>query len=620
MNKKQLANDCISLIGGKQNIQSVAHCFTRLRFTLKNQSLADLKTIKGLDGVLDVQEVGTQTQIVIGPGVQEIYREVVDILGDLKDSNQAGKKQEHVKGKWLPKLFDTVTGIFGPIIPIITAAGMVKAVLAILVLLGLSKDSQEYYMINFISDATFYFFPIFLGFSSGNKFGCNPYLAAVIGGVLLHPNFTALLEAGDPVHFFGAPVVLYKYASSVLPIILITLFMSYVQRFAEKISPNFIKAILVPLLVIGITAPIGLLIIGPIGAILGDGLAACVSYLDNNIPFLVPTLMGAFCPLLVFVGMHNALTPLASISLASTGFETIQGPGMLASNIAQGAASLAVALKSKNQKNKQLAFSASATALCGITEPALYGVTFKYKRPLIAVMIGGGVAGLYAGLTHLVRFSFGSPGFPTLPVFIGEDPSNFRNAVITLIISFVITFILTWILGFKEEKDDQNQPTLAQDTSHNREVKHIEITSPLEGQVISLANVNDPTFASGAVGRGAAVIPEHNTIYAPCNGKIITVFETKHAIGILGEDGEEILIHLGINTVELHGQYFDIQVGAGDIIKKGQALGTMDIQKIKEAGYDITSPIIITNSNIFLEVLGADEKKIRKDNTLITIF
>ncbi|MGG7141863.1 beta-glucoside-specific PTS transporter subunit IIABC [Clostridium nigeriense] len=618
MDNKQLAIKCIELIGGKKNVKSVAHCATRLRFTLLDQKKSDLKEIKNLDGVLDVQVVGAQTQIIIGPNVQNVYKEVRKIVGETSES--AGETCE--KKNPVDKLLDTVSGIFGPIIPVITAAGMVKAVLAILVLCGLSKQSQEYYIINFISDATFYFFPILLAFSSGNKFGCNPYLAAVIGGVLLHPSFIALVEAGDPVALFGIPIKLYKYASSVLPIILIVWFMSYVEKFADKVSPNFIKAILKPLLIVAITAPIALSAIGPIGAFLGDLLAAGVNFLDTNIPFLVPTLMGTFCPLLVFVGMHTTLTPLASLSLADKGFETIQGPGMLASNIAQGSASLAVALKTKNPKVKQLAFSASATALCGITEPALYGVTFKFKKPLIAVMIGGGVAGLYAGITRLVRFSFGSPGFATLPVFIGEDPSNFKNALITVAISFIVTFVLTWIIGFEDEIDENNKESNKEEFNQqkiNLNNQTVEIITPLQGRVVPLSEVNDPTFASGAVGQGVAILPTDNNIYSPVNGEVVTVFNSKHAIGINGENGEEILIHLGINTVELEGKYFDIKVKDGEKITKGQLLGTFDREKIKKAGYEIISPILITNSKLFLEVIPTKNELVGKDDKLITL-
>lgn len=618
MDNKQLAIKCIELIGGKKNVKNVAHCATRLRFTLVDQKKTDLKQIKNLDGVLDVQVVGAQTQIIIGPNVQNVYKEVRKIVGETSESaNETAEKKSPVD-----KLFDTVSGIFGPIIPVITAAGMVKAILAILVLCGLSKQSQEYYIINFISDATFYFFPILLAFSSGNKFGCNPYLAAVIGGVLLHPSFIALVEAGNPVALFGIPIKLYKYASSVLPIILTVWFMSYVERFAEKVSPNFIKAILKPLLIIGITAPIALSAIGPVGAFLGDILASGVNFLDTNIPFLVPTLMGTFCPLLVFVGMHTTLTPLAAMSLANKGFEAILGPGMLASNIAEGAASLAVALKTKNPKTKQLALSAGATALCGITEPALYGVTFKFKKPLIAVMIGGGVAGLYAGITHLIRFSFGSPGIPTLPVFIGEDPANFKKALITLAISFIVTFVLTWILGFEDEIYENNKESNKEEFNQQKislNNQTIEIITPLQGKVVPLSEVNDPIFASGAVGQGVAILPTNNNIYSPVNGQVTTVFNSKHAIGISGENGEEILIHLGLNTVELEGKYFDIKVKDGEKITKGQLLGTFDREKIQKAGYEIISPILITNSSLFLEVIPTKNELVDKEDKLITL-
>lgn len=614
MNERQLAQDCIRLVGGPGNIETAAHCFTRLRLTLKDQSKAKADELQALPDVLEVQEVGSQTQIIIGPGVDRVYTEVMAQLGDATES-QASSSGKREPKSIIATLFDTVTGIFGPIIPVITAAGMVKAVMALMVLFGLPNDSQEYYIVNFISDAAFYFFPILLGFSAGNKFGCNPYLTALVGAALVHPNFAALVDAGDPVSFFGIPVMLNTYSSSVFPIILTAWFMKYVTRFAEKISPSFIKAILVPLLVVGISAPVAILFIAPIGSLLGNALAAGINLLENNVPFLVPTLVGAFCPLLVFVGMHNALTPLESLSFATVGHASIQGPGMLASNIAEGAASLAVAIKSKNKDNRQLAFSAAATALCGITEPALYGVTFKYKRPLVAVMIGGGIAGLYAGITGIVRYSFGSPGIPTLPIWIGDDPSNFINALITVAISFTITFILTWIFGFEEEN-----ATPAASTPADATITSIEVESPLDGEVIALSDVKDSAFASGSIGHGCAVVPAAGDVYAPVSGTIITVFATKHAIGIMGDDGEEVLIHLGINTVELEGAHFDITVSEGDRVSAGQKIGTMDIDTIKAAGYDTTTPVIITNSNEFLEVIGAKPGTVRHGDAAISIF
>lgn len=321
MDNKQLATKIVELVGGEGNVQACAHCYTRLRFTLKNNSLAKMDELKAIDGVLDVQQVGAQTQVIIGPGVNRVYDEVASVLGSLEGAAAADEGPQEKQGL-VSRLMDTVTGIFGPIIPTLVAGGMTKAIMAICVL-------------------------------------------------------------------FGIPVMLVSYSSSVLPAILITWFMSYVQRFAEKIAPNFIKAILVPMITVLVTAPIGLLLIGLIGTFLGQGLAAVMNFLDSNAPFLVPTAMGAFTPLLVFVGMHNTLLPVATVQLSTRGYETVFGPGMLASNIAQGAASLAVGLKSKDEKAKQLALSASATALCGITEPALNGVTFRHKRVLLSVIIGG---------------------------------------------------------------------------------------------------------------------------------------------------------------------------------------------------------------------------------------
>lgn len=463
MDNAQLASDCVRLVGGKENVATVTHCFTRLRFKLKDKSKADLEALKELDGTLDALEVGDQTQIIIGPQVNEVFKEVEKIVGSsvadptpVQDDAAAKADAAAGEGKGFSvgTLLDTVTGIFAPVITAITAGGMVKAVLLIMGLLGLPTDSQEYYILNFIADSVFYFLPILLAFSSANKFGCNPYIAAIVGGVLLHPNWNALVSAGDPVSFFGLPVTLYSYSSSVLPIILTVLFMSYVERFAEKVSPNVVKAVLQPLLTLGITAPVALIVIGPLGSFIGGIFASILSFLDSNVPILVPTLVGAVCPLLVFAGMHLAIFPsLQTIQLADMGYETVCGPGMLASNMAIAGATLATAFRVKSAKNREMSISTGVTALCGITEPALYGVVFKYHRPLIAGMVGGAVGGLFAGFMHLKRYAFATPGIPALPTFMGDDPMNIVIAVATVAISFVVAFIVSWILGVDEDDD-----------------------------------------------------------------------------------------------------------------------------------------------------------------------
>lgn len=455
MDNVQLAQDCVRLVGGAENVASVTRCATRLRFKLVDRSRAQKDDIEALDGVAKVMEVGEQTQIVIGPQVNEVFKEVEKLVGKgAEGASQPARESgaaDNSRSAIIGRVLDTVTGIFSPIIPVLTAGGMVKAVLLILGLFGLPSTSQEYYILNFIADSAFYFLPALLAFSSARKFGCNPYIAAVVGGVLLHPNWSALVSSGEPVSFFGAPVRLVSYGSSVLPIILTVLFMSFVERLAEKYSPNAIKAILQPLLTLGVTAPVALIVIGPLGNWIGSIVAGAISFLDSNMPILVPTIVGVCLPLLVFAGMHLAIFPaIQTVQLADVGYETVCGPGSLASNFAMAGATLAAALRMKKGKNRELGLSAGITALCGITEPALYGVAFKYHKPLISAMIGGGVAGLVAGIFRLKRYALATPGIPALPTFMGDDPNNIIIAIVVAIVGFAIGFVVSWLLGVKE--------------------------------------------------------------------------------------------------------------------------------------------------------------------------
>ncbi len=606
MNKEQLAKDCIRLVGGKRNIKNCGHCSTRLRLTLKNLDKVDTEGLKKTEGVIDVQQVGTQTQIIIGPDVQDVYKVIAAQLDG--QTSSGGDEPDKQKGNLIGRFFDIVTGIFGPIIPVITASAMVKAVLAILVLVGLSTDSQEYYLINMVSDVPFYFFPVLLGFSCGKKFGCNPYMAAVIGGVLLHPNFSSLVSAGEAVTFFSLPVRLVSYSSSVLPIILCAAFMSVVEKFANRISPKYVKSILVPLLTIAITAPVSLIILAPLGNALGSIFGSFINFVDERVYFLPGLLVGTLTPFLVFGGLHYGFTPFTTLSIAEKGYEGIAGPGMLASNMAEGAAALAVSIRSKNPNRKSLAFSSGVTALCGITEPALYGITFKDKRVLISVMIGGGVGGLYAGLTHLVRTALGTTALTTLPVFITENPMNIVHALITVGIAFVITFVLVffWVkdpdVSDKTEGGDADKAADKESTYSSAAKADDVIVSPLSGTFCPLNEVKDPTFSSEAVGKGCAVIPDSGEVKAPVNGTVVTVFPSQHAIGLKSDKGTEILVHLGLDTVELNGSGFEVCVKSGDRVTAGQLIARMDLEKIAKAGYDTTSPVVVTNSQEYASI------------------
>lgn len=460
---KELAEQCIRLVGDAENILSVSHCATRLRFTLGDINKVDKEALAKVPGVIKVMQVGTQTQIIIGsdaPDVYNIVSKMVDeqkaageVEGDAHPEDLEAPAKDAKKPSVIGRVFDACSQMFTPLVPAFTAAGMIKAVLAVLVALSVvSKQSSEYQIINYVSDAIFYFLPIYLGVTSATYFGCNKYIAAAIAAMFVHPTYTGFVSAGDPITFFGIPLVLYNYSSTVFPTILTVWFMSYVEKFARKISPKAVKAILEPMLTLLITFPVGLFLLGPIGAELGEVLMRMMEVLDAKAAWLVPTLIGATTPFLVFVGMHRSVGTLETMQIAQSGSSSLFGPGMLASNIAQGAATIVTALKSKNPKTKSLAMSAGITALCGITEPALYGFTSHNKKALAATCIGGAVGGFYGGITHVVRYAKGAPGLPTLPVFIGLDnPNNFMNACIVAVLGFVISFVVAWVIMKPED-------------------------------------------------------------------------------------------------------------------------------------------------------------------------
>lgn len=594
MDTKKLAEDCVRLVGGKENVISVIHCATRLRFQLKDMGKAQIKEIEALKDVMAVKEVGAQTQIIIGPNVNKVYDEVIKLVGDL--SENAGAENEE-KQKLSAKILDMVSGIFAPIIPLITGAGMIKAVLTILVVLGLPDTSQEYYILNFIADSAFYFFPVVLGFSSARKFGCNPYLAAMIGGVLLHPNWSALVTAGDPVSFFGIPVKLFSYSSSVLPIILTVWFMSYVERFADKYSPSIVKAILKPLVTLAVTSLVALIIIAPLGAYIGGILAKGIAFLDTNAPALVPTIVGGVQPFLVFFGMHLAIfPPLQTIQLADMGYEIVTGPGFLAANLAIAGATMGIAVRSKNRSVKELAFSSGFTALCGITEPAIYGTIVKFKRAILAVIIGGVSGGLFAGIFHLKRYAIATPGIPALPTFIGEDPNNILFAVGTVIIAFVVSFAVAYLFGIKDE------PAAEAPVMEKIETENNTIYSPINGNVIERKDIPDPTFAGGVLGEGVGIEPSEPRVYAPFNGTVVMVADTRHALGLQSDDGIQLLIHVGIDTVDMNGDGFDVKCSVGDTIQCGQTLLEFDPEKIKKAGHPSVTAVLVGNSEDYKKV------------------
>lgn len=616
MTEKELASTLLMLVGGKQNIVAVEHCMTRLRFNLKDSSQADTQKILNIQGIISVVDKGGQYQIVIGNTVKDVYKEFIK-LGDFQNNEISDEKKGIVN-----KILDTISGIFIPIVPVLAGAGMLKALLALLTMLKVvAPDSQTYQFLNFMGDSVFYFMPIIIAASASKKFHVNQFVAMGIGAILMHPTFMNMIavakESQTGLEVFGLPVSLVSYSSSVIPIILAIWFMSYVEPITDRYMPKSIRIFMTPLITMLVVGIATLVAIGPLGNICGQLLGDAIGMLNHYVSWLVPLLVGTFTPLMVMTGMHYGLIPIGINLLATTGFDTVAGPGMMVSNIAQGGASLAVAFRCKNTEIKSLAASAGISAVCGITEPAMYGISLRFKKPLIAAMIGGGAAGLFIGIMGVGRYAQVSPGLFALPSFLGEKGiSNLIYAIIGCAIAFIVSFIISFILGIDEPKEDVK-------LNEQKEIKldDEEIFAPLKGQVISLDKVNDSVFSSGSLGKGMAIIPSEGKIYAPADGTISAFFETGHAIGVTSKHGAEILIHVGIDTVNLKGKYFYPKVKQNEQVKKGELLLEFDLNKMKEEGYDCTTMIIVTNSQQYTSVQSVkiDEADKNKELMILTI-
>ncbi|MGO3399225.1 MAG: beta-glucoside-specific PTS transporter subunit IIABC [Serratia proteamaculans] len=593
MDYKQLGLEILARVGGNGNVSKLTHCATRLRMEFNDDSKVEAKAIEALPGVISVVERGGQFQIVVGNNVQQTFRTLQKEIGAL-EGRQSDKKSQ-ARGGVISQIISVISTTFTPVIPAITGAGMIKALLAILKLTGtIDAASPTYHLLDTIADAAFFFLPVLLAYGAAIKFECNPILAMTIAGVLLHPNLAQMLAAGTPIDFIGIPVRMADYAGSVLPIIFTVWLMSYIERFAEKVSPTMIKFFTKPMIILLVTAPLALVVVGPFGIFLNDLVAAGATIVDGKASWLIPMLMGGLQPFLVITGTAWAMTPIATGQLSKNGFEMINGPGMLASNIAQGAATLCVAFRTKNKNLRQLASSAGFTALLGITEPSLYGVTLKLRRPLIAAMIGGGCAGVYAGLSGLVRYAFVSPGLAALPAFIGENPMNIVHALVTCAIAIVVTFALTWILGFEDPVEEQDTAVTASLSGDEQQ-----IFSPLSGQLVALDQVNDDVFSQGLLGQGVAIRPQEGLLRAPLDGEVVTFLPSMHAVGIKGDNGVELLVHIGIDTVNLAGQHFSSNLQIGDRVKMGDELVRFDLAAIAGLGYDLTTPVLVVNSEAF---------------------
>lgn len=633
MDYENVARKILQRVGGKENVISLVHCMTRLRFTLKDESIVDDEAVKKTKGVMGVMKKAGQYQIIIGNDVANVFAEL-NKLGNF--SNEAPKKVPEKKEKKniVSMLMDTISGIMAPVIPAIIGAAMIKVLLTLLPMIGiLSTKGNTYNLLSVMGDGAFFFMPVLIAVSASKKFGTNMYYAASIALIMLHPNFISLMseanEAGEVVKFLKfIPVTYASYSYSVIPIILAVWSLRYVEKLVDKITPVVTKNFLKPMLVILIEAPIALIVLGPLGAICGNVLSDVVYFVHDQLGFIAIGIVAGIYPFVVMAGMHHAFTPIKLGMIATTGYENFICIGELCSNMAQGAAALAVSIRSKNKDFKQVAGSSAFSALfAGITEPALYGVTLRLKRPMLGACIGAAAGGLFGGFFQMKCFGIATPAIVTIVQYVEEDRAvSLLIAALTILLTVVVTFVATMIIGFEDivDEDDEMEDVMQEEILKApekllEEGEEIHISSPVEGKSIPLEEVKDATFSQGILGKGLAVIPEKGEVVAPFDGKIDVMFETGHAVGLTSEKGVELLIHIGIDTVNLEGKYFYPKKSSGDIVKKGDVILTFDKEEITEAGYDITTPIIVSNTDRFAEILAEPSGQVKELDEIIVV-
>lgn len=601
MNYKNLCEKIIYLVGGKDNIQNVVHCVTRLRFTLTDQSLADIDKILELKEVIDVIANEAVFQIVIGPQVMDVYKDFMKLLGD--DIQQEATVKKNIWRSVLDLMSESISPILQPLL----AAGMLAGVLSILSLTGIiSAESSTYMIIDSLRNAIFYFLPVFMAMSCAKKLNANPYLAVALAVTLLSTGINGV----EGLNFFGIPLPTITYSNSFFPIILAVWLMGNVDKVLSRIIPNAITYFFKPVLTLLICLPVTLLLFGPMGTWLGDAINLVCQFLMNTVGnWIVVALFAALQPFLTMFGAGKFVMPILMNFLTTQGYDPIFLVGALISDAAVGGALLGYFLRAKSSQQKQLFGATAFSAFMNITEPGIYGVFVKFRRPFFAVMIGGGLGGMFAGLMEVKAYSYA--GLVSLTAWIGDgDYNNFYFAVIAVVIAIIGAGIASYFLGIPDT-DEEN--------SVQNKKRNLEIHAPVEGKVISLTDVEDKAFASEALGKGIAFMPEEDIIYAPVSGEVVTLFPTQHAIGLKTDYGIEVLIHIGIDTVELNGKYFKSFIKQGDHVHIGQEMIHFDREAISKEGFDNTVIMVITNSHDYLDIVPTNENQLSLNQSCLTV-
>ena len=635
MKYEQLAKDIIENVGGKENVNSVVHCITRLRFKLKDEGKANTDVLKNMEGVVTVMKSGGQYQVVIGNHVSDVYKAVAEIGGFQNQSpveDDGDKKKQGVFNSFI----DIISGIFTPTLGVLAATGMIKGFNSLFVALGWFSDkSGTYQILNAVGDALFYFFPIFLGYTAMKKFGGNHFIGMAIGAALVYPTLSGL-SAGNPLYtlfagtmfespihitFLGIPVILMSYSSSVIPIIISTYVAAKLENWLKKVIPDVVKLFLVPFFTLIIIVPLTFIVIGPIATWAGQLIGQLTLWLIGLSPIIAGVFLGAFWQVFVIFGLHWGLIPIAINNIMVMGQDTILSL-IFPATFAQIGAVLAIMLKTKDKKLKSLSIPAFISGIFGVTEPAIYGITLPRKKPFIISCIAAAIGGGIIGAFNVKGYIMGGLGIFAFPSFIHPKDGitmGLWGAAIGALAAFILGYILTTLFGGKEKKSEvvveSTTPQQKQAVDH---LKNEIISSPFNGEVKALSELKDAAFASGALGKGVAIEPSEGKLVSPVSGTISALFPTNHAVGITTEEGAEILIHIGMDTVQLDGKYFSAHTTQGAHVEKGQLLIEFDVEKIKGAGFLLTTPVVVTNHEHYNLAL-TNEKQVKAGNRLIEL-
>lgn len=618
MKYEKLAKDIIENVGGKGNINSLTHCVTRLRFKLKDESKANTEVLKNMDGVVTVVQSGGQYQVVIGNHVPDVYADVCKVAGLATEESDDSSEE---KMNPFDRFIDIISGVFQPTLGVLCATGMIKGLCAILVSFGvLVATDSTYIILNAIGDCLFNFFPVFLGFTAAKKFKMNQFTGMAIGAAMVYPAITAL--AGTTVEFFGIPIMMpsSSYQSTVIPVILAVYVASKLEKVFKKIIPDVVKTFLVPFFTLLVIVPVTFMAIGPVTTYASNWLGDITLAVYNFSPIVAGVLIGGLWQVFVMFGLHWGLIPLALNNLAVLGYDPLLATSV-AVCFAQTGVVMAICTKTKSKKLRSLCIPSIISGIFGVTEPAIYGITLPRKKPFVLSCIVGGITGGIVGFFGCKGYSAGAMGIFALPAYInptGADMS-FYGMAIAMVVGLILGFLIMYFAKMDPKDMQVDGADKILDVEAKDLVKQEVISSPIKGDVLPLNQVKDEVFSAGLLGKGVAIEPKEGKVVSPVDGTLTTLFPTHHALGITSDNGAEILIHVGMDTVQLEGKCFTPKAKQGDKIKAGQVLLEFDIDGIKEAGYPVTTPVIISNSDNYLDIIGTEKKEINREEELLTV-